>query len=612
VLRVRRRLRRLAVPLLLVAAVVGLGSLTAAPPAWAAESIPRYDVELDVHADGSFHVREQIAYDFGDEQRHGIYRTIPVRYRYDDSRDRVVEVTNIRVTSPTGAPTDVDTQEDNGVLTIRVGDPDTTVTGQQTYVLDYDVRGAMNAFPDHAEVFWNAVGTEWSAAIARATVAVRGPAAPTQAACYAGPDGSGLPCTSARVATGGAGFLQDGLAPYQGLTVAVAFPVAVVTVPPPILTERFSVVRAFAVTPWTVSAALLVLLAALSGIGWFAWTRGRDRRWRGQVPGLDPAPGQPDDDSATERRPLFTGPEGAVEFTPPDGVRPGQVGTLIDEQANPLDVTATIVDLAVRGYLRIEELPREHWFSSRDWRLAQLKQADDTLLSYERTLLLAIFDGRDSVLVSELKRTFAADLRKVESGLYADVVRLGWFRRRPDTTRQRWKVLGIVCTALGAGLTYLLARYTHAGLVGVACVLAGLVLVVVSSRMPARTAKGSAALARVLGFRQYLRTAEAEQLRFEERADIFSRYLPYAVVFGETDRWAHAFASLASDPRSTAALGWYVGPVGWDFGHFGDSMQSFSTTTSGAIAATAASSGGSGFGGGSSGGGFGGGGGGSW
>jgi hypothetical protein len=611
VLRVHRQLRR-TVCLLLLAVALTLGWLTTAPSAWAVESIPRYDVVVTVHADGTFHVHEQIVYDFGDAQRHGIYRTIPVRYTYDDSRDRVVDVRNIRVTSPTGAPTDVQTQEDNGTLEIRVGDPGRTVTGLQTYVLDYDVSGAMNAFPDHAEVFWNAVGTEWSAAITRATVAVQGPAAPTQAACYAGPDGSGLPCTSSRVASGGAGFLQDGLAPYQGLTVAVAFPVGSVTVPPPTLEERFSVVRAFAVTPWTVSAALLVLAAALAGIGWFAWTRGRDRRWRGQVPGLDPAPGQPDDESATERRPLFTGPEGAVEFTPPDGVRPGQVGTLLDEQANPLDVTATIVDLAVRGYLRIEELPRGHWFSSRDWRLTQLEQPDETLLSYEVLLLAAIFDGRDSVLVSELRRTFATDLRKVESGLYADVVRLGWFRRRPDTTRQRWKALGVVCTALGAGLTYLLARYTHAGLVGIACVLAGLVLVVVSSRMPARTAKGSAALARVLGFRQYLRTAEAEQLRFEERADIFSRYLPYAIVFGETDRWARAFASLADDPRSAAAIGWYVGPVGWNFGHFGDSMQSFSTTTSGAIAATAASSGGSGFGGGSSGGGFGGGGGGSW
>ena len=134
--------------------------------------------------------------------------------------------------------------------------------------------------------------------------------------------------------------------------------------------------------------------------------------------------------------------------------------------------------------------------------------------------------------------------------------------------------------------------------------------------MPARTAKGSAELARILGFRQYIATAEANQLKFEEQADIFSRYLPYAVVFGLTDRWAHAFAGLASAPAgspSVAALAWYVGPYGWSFANFGDSMRSFSDTTVGAIAATAASSGGSGFGGGGfSGGGFGGGGGGSW
>jgi uncharacterized membrane protein len=94
---------------------------------------------------------------------------------------------------------------------------------------------------------------------------------------------------------------------------------------------------------------------------------------------------------------------------------------------------------------------------------------------------------------------------------------------------------------------------------------------------------------------------------------VFSRYLPYAIVFGEADRWAKAFASLgaAQAAGQTAALGWYSGPAGWEFSHFGDSIGSFADTTAGAIAATA-SSGGSGFSGGSSGGGFGGGGGGSW
>src|SRR4051812_23856786 len=173
-----------------VALLVGAGLLApvATGVAWAAESISRYDVQVSVSRDGSLHVREKIAYDFGDSQRHGIFRTIPVRYTYDDTQDRVVDVTDVRVASPTGASTDVDRSEDGGILTLRVGDPNREVTGRQTYVLDYDVRGAMNAFPDHAEVFWNAVGTEWSAPVTRATVAVTGPAPPTQAACYAGPD----------------------------------------------------------------------------------------------------------------------------------------------------------------------------------------------------------------------------------------------------------------------------------------------------------------------------------------------------------------------------------------------------------------------------------------
>jgi uncharacterized membrane protein len=119
------------------------------------------------------------------------------------------------------------------------------------------------------------------------------------------------------------------------------------------------------------------------------------------------------------------------------------------------------------------------------------------------------------------------------------------------------------------------------------------------------------------GFRDYIRTAEANQLRFEEGADIFSRYLPYAIVFGEAERWVRVFGPLAAG--AAAATGsnvgpvWYSGPNGWDASHFSDSLTGFTSSVSSTIAAsTASSSGGSGFSGGSSGGGGGGGGGGSW
>src|SRR5207249_3874969 len=119
-------------------------------------------------------------------------------------------------------------------------------------------------------------------------------------------------------------------------------------VQPPILQERWSPGRAFAVTPATGSAAGGLAIAGIAGFGFFAWTRGRDRRYHGSQ--VDQVMGNPHGDS--ERVPVGDGDaEGPVEFAPPDGIRPGQIGTLIDEHANTVDVSATIVDLAVRGFL---------------------------------------------------------------------------------------------------------------------------------------------------------------------------------------------------------------------------------------------------------------------
>ncbi len=162
-------------------------------------------------------------------------------------------------------------------------------------------------------------------------------------------------------------------------------------------------------------------------------------------------------------------------------------------------------------------------------------------------------------------------------------------------------------------MTWILAATTHLGLLGLALIVVGGALLFSAGRMPARTAKGSAAYAQVLGFRRYIATAEVNQLRYEESIDVFSRYLPYAMVFGETERWAKALAALGAAAAGTGAagvpLGWYSGPNGWDLGSLGDSLGSFAESSGSTFAASAASSGGSsGF----SGGGFGGGGGGSW
>jgi uncharacterized membrane protein len=126
-----------------------------------------------------------------------------------------------------------------------------------------------------------------------------------------------------------------------------------------------------------------------------------------------------------------------------------------------------------------------------------------------------------------------------------------------------------------------------------------------------------------LGFKQYLETAEADQIKWEEGQDIFSRYLPYAIAYGCADRWAKIFADLAARGVPITQPTWYIGPgygygygAAWGAGGFDSiisTLDGFSSSAATAMtAATAGSSGGSGFSGGGFGGGGGGGGGGSW
>jgi hypothetical protein len=599
--------RRLAPLLAVVGLLLVVDGATAA--AAAGEQITSYDVTLTVRRDGTMEVREQIAYDFGDQQKHGIFRTIPVRVPYDENQDRVYEISGFAVTSPTGAPTEVDRSESNGVASYRIGDPDRTVSGRQKYVVTYTVDGALNAFADHDELYWNAIGDGWDVPIASATTRVVTPAPPTREACFAGPRGSSLPCGSiGSDATTVTATQPAGLAPYDAMTVVVGLPKGGVAATGPILEERWTLRRALTPSPLTGALAGLVLVPGLVGLGWLVGTRGRDRRYTGQTPGLEPTSG-----AVEEPVPLTGQGAVAVQFQPPKGLRPGQIGTLLDEQANVIDVTATIVDLAVRGHLRIVELERPHWFSSRDWRLEKLPSGQGELRRYERTLYDGLFESGDQVLLSSLKKQFAARMKKVQSAMYDDVTSAGWFRGRPDKVRGAWQAGGFVLAIAGGWLTFALTKQLHWAPVGIAVTAVGVALWVLGRRMPARTAKGSAILAQAKGFREYIRTAEAEQLRFEEGADIFSRYLPYAIVFGEAERWVRVFGPLAAAAAAGTATSWYVGPNGWDMTHFGESIDGFTASASSTMAAaTPSSSGGSGFSGGFSGGGGGGGGGGSW
>ncbi|WP_062461285.1 DUF2207 domain-containing protein [Demequina soli] len=592
--------------LILAAALVAPTAAQAAAPD-GGRSVERWDATYALQPDGSAHVTVQIDFDFGNDPGHGPFWTLPIRVPYDDSHDRLYDVTDVTASSPSGAPAHVYLEDDGNNLGVRVGDQSVdNVSGVQSYVLSYTVHHVMNATASGDEFYWNAIGDGWQTPISDVSVQVGGNAGVTAAQCFAGPTGSTTACDSAASDGDSATFTQAALNAYEPMSVVVAYPAGTYDTRPA-LTEKSDLAHAFRVTPWTLGGFLVLLLGGLALVVRRLRRTGADLEYADFTPGVGPVSGE---ESAVRRRDRRA--PVAVAFAPPEGLRPGQLGTLIDEKADTRDVTATMVDLAVRGYLVVEEAGKD------DYTLVRLKDAGDDLHEYERRLFDAIFEGRDRVTLSALKTTFSSDMTVVKRELYRDVTQQGWFRGNPSSTRGTWAGVGIALVVAGVLATIGAANVSTWALVPLALIVVGLVVLATTGAAPARTADGSRVLAQTRGFKLYLDTAEANQLRFEEGQDIFSRYLPYAIAFGVTEQWTKKFEQLAAQGVALAEPTWYRGAYYGMFwahaGGFGHRMDQFTVLAGAAMAApTPGSSGGSGFGGGGfSGGGGGGGGGGGW
>lgn len=307
--------------------------------------------------------------------------------------------------------------------------------------------------------------------------------------------------------------------------------------------------------------------------------------------------------------PLFGDDTTPVEFAPPEKIRPGQVGVLVDEKVHPVDVTATIIDLAVRGYLRIEEIPGGR---KPDYRIAPLDKPVGDLEKYEQVALDNLFGGGGGpVDLSDLKTKFAPKFKLIVEAMYDDAIERGWFATRPDKVRRIWLGLGIA--ALVVSLLVLVAAIvtTQLALLAVPLVVGSLLMVIGSKWMPRRTSAGTGMLRRTRGFEIFIQDSEAPRARWAEQKNIFSEYLPYAIVFGCADRWARTFDDLGDEAVSGAG-GWYVGAAPFRPVYFAGAMTDFASSAGSTLSAPPPSSSGGSGGGGFSGGGGGGGGGGSW
>jgi hypothetical protein len=596
----------------------------AADEGWVIRS---FDAQYSVDKTGVVHATESISVDFGALQRHGIFRDVPVQYPFDPQHLRVITLSSISVDDGS-KPIPFETSSLGTNERIKIGDPNKLVSGQQHYRISYTVAGALNPFVDHDELYWNVTGNQWPVTIEHASAAVTVPSSGVQKVrCFQGPTGSANPCGATLGDTTASFTGTSPIGPQSGLTFVVALQQGLVTVAPPVLVPvqnngtREKVADFLGLGPLNVSLSVLLMLAVLAWLARQWWLTGRDH-WFGDRYYLTDGPNE-------ERKPLFSHETVVVEYAPPEiggkkrPLRPAEIGLLLDEHADTLDVSATIVDLAVRGYLHIDELPKEGLLGAKDYELTKLKKVDNELLDYEQKLLHALFGEASKVSLNDMPSGSYLDFLGAKIALHDQLVQDKFFARDPDDVRNSYRLWGIGIAVAGAVIVFILGGLVGAGLLAVPIIIGGLALAVLAPAMPRRTAAGRSMYRRCLGFREYIVTAEKDREKFAEQINRFDDYLPYAMVFRCVKKWAAAFEGVDRERK----VAWYGGPAGFVPLAFAFGIRDFSSCVSGAMGAAPGGLGASGFSpgslgvsgfgglggfGGGAGGGMGGGGGGSW
>ena len=560
-----------------------LAATPAAMPAAARQLVIRnFNEQVTVSPDGTIEVIEFIEAQFIGSPWHGLYRTIPVEYTTPQGLNLTLFFEPLSVTDDDARPLKYEQSRQGRYLKFKVYVPDAD-NSTRTIVLHYRVRNALGFFEDHDELYWNITGNEWDVPIGSASAKIELPAGVTglHAIAYTGVFGSRA--ADAQVDTKGNTVEFQTTRPlgfHEGLTAVVGWDKGFVR-PPTALANAWLMLR----SNWP----FFLPVGIFFGMFWLWWTRGRD----------------PQRDAVT------------VQYDPPDKLTPAECGALVDDEANMRDITATLVDLAVKGYLTIEQKENSGllgFVHHKDYVFHLKKPAAEWAGArpHEQQMLAALFNAGATadVKLSDLQNHFYTHLPAIRSAVFNALVGDGYYLHRPDTVRNGYVGAGIVVGTLflvGSG-----ALMKSTGIVSLTWILTGMVTGAIISGfgwfMPARTISGARTFSKVLGFEDFLGRVESDRIaRMENAPELFEKYLPYAMALRVEKKWVQAFAGVAMQPPQ-----WYQGGYGSGFqaSFLVNDLNAMSTQAGGAMASSPRSAGGSGFGGGGGSGGGGGGGGG--
>jgi hypothetical protein len=504
------------------AATSTLGQEPAQPTDSAGRGI-RGHAEFKLQRDGTLGVTETIDVPEGGAAT----RHTPLRIPTSDDADRLYTVHEPAV-------------QGNGKAEVTDGEFTVSLAAGRSTV-SYAVGGVVGDLGDRQELHWQPV-SGWDVPVDTFSATLVEPTPPRSISCLAGAIDSKAFCAVAKIDQSQVVRIsQNGLHAGERVDLAVALDPG--SVPASARTARArTVATAFAPTiPALVGLAAFTALL-LGGVWLFWHVRGRPTR-------VVPAPG-------AGPRLLVRAADGHVAFASPDGVLPGQLGAVATERVRTVDVTATVLDLAVRNYLWIEEVELPD--GTIDWRVLRRNPVDGSLTRFECEVYRALLpEGTDQVLLSEFGDRAAGLMATVRDALFTDVLERRWFARRPEREHRRWLWAGVGLAALGAAATAALAFTVGYALIGLPVVVGGLTLATVGRWLPVRTRRGGILLGDVHGLQHYLHEAMPADLPEDDREMVFSRSLPYAVALGVTERWLRAFAGLDPDADGVPGLYWF-------------------------------------------------------
>ena len=542
----------------------------------------RFDSEITVHEDGSFTVRETQVINFTGSFTF-ITRDIStepasfdVGRTYGKVRVKDVEVFNLDGTPYDSSQWEADSYNGGELITIHFQAQDE----QRGWIISYRMKGAMVYADDYDRLYWNMVSDNRAVPIKSSRMSVELPAGTDMSAVESleyymdPPNGTHSSGRSGNVLW----WEAENIYPYTTFTIDVSIPKGTIMKPWPYRTSTLWLMLFLALG--------IFLLASLLMLGIWLW-KGRD---------------------------TYGGPPPGVAYEPPHEMRPAVMAALVHQQPKMEDIAATVVDLAVRGKLRIiheaevdPPQPSEFVFERRD------KNTKD-LLSYERAVMTGIFTKKDEDRVNEEDIRVGDRLLTIMNGVRKETKKGKYFYDDPEKTVRRYFHWAMLLIFLPLVVLFFLRFVTDLGyiwLLLVGTIPAGIAVWVIGHAMPRRTALGSRLYWQALAFQEYLKTAEAGEPE-SMTLETFQENLPYAMALGMADKWAALFTGIL-----TTTPNWYEGSGSFSTTGLTSSLRSMgpalylsSTPSTGSSGGSGfhSSFGGGGFGGGSSGGGFGGGG----